>query len=1297
MLGPAELSPTAIAGSAPVAPSRPVPDPGSESLLLPYVPRLTLEWLRADPERTFQVLDGTMAFVDISGFTRLTELLAARGKAGAEELTGFLDGMFADLIGIAYRHSGELIKWGGDAVLVWYGGDSHAERAVAAAWRMQQTIKRIGRVRTSVGPSTLRMSVGINSGQFHFFLVGRHHRELLVTGPAATETARMERIAEAGEIVVSRDTASELSDASLGAAKADGILIAAPPAVRTARSARMAPANLDWQPSLCLPAELSQHLRAAPVESEHRQVAVAFVEFSGSGEALAEVGEAGLAAALQELMDTIQEICVRNQVTFWETDISEDGGKVMLVAGAPRATDDDDGRMLIAVREILDRASRLRLRAGVNRGRVFASGFGPSYRRTYSAKGDAVNLAARLMARANVGELYASDGVLRHSRIRFSASKLEPFLVKGKAVPVEAHLVEAVTTASVPDQRASGVLVGREREFKVLEEALGSARRGRGSWAEIVGPPGIGKSRLIEAVRERAVGMRLITVVCDEYRETIPFATARNLLRQSLAVDADADAGAVGDKLTAAVMAWAPNLAPWLPLLADVSGAAVAATPETTALDRRFRNERLESTFVDLLSLSLPDPTLLVFDDAQWMDESSASLLRALAAKVDSRPWLLVTGRRPQPGGLAVDDLESRVRRELQPLSEEAVAQLLRAVTSERPLAPHQRAAISTRSGGNPLFLLELVQAGQQAGFDTALPDSVESLLASQVDRLSPPDRHLLRVASVLGMQVDLAVLAEMLEGQHAARRLAALDDFFSPDSPGALRFRHTMLRDAAYEGLPYSRRRELHAKAGAVLERMAGRHAGETAGLLALHFGNAAQHRSSWHYARLAGEHARSIFAHVEAARFFEQALTAARALRDVSASDLMEVAESLGDARSRLGEFASAASAYRTAQRWATTAPARARLLHKVALTTDRAGDYQLTLRTLTRAERSLGVLDDPNARRLRAEVRALYGLVRHRQGRGLDAVGLLQDAVALAEQAEAAEVLATALIYLDIAELTVGHGDTGHHAQRALGILGELGNQPWLEARALNQLGIRAYFAGNWSEAVAYYTQSRDACLRAGDEWTAAVTAGNIAEVLSDQGHLEQAEAILEDALRTYQAARTPTFIGYGTMLMGRLLTRRGDFARAVPLLEEARQLAAAGKEATQLLQAETALAEHHLLAGSPAAAVELAERALGRAASVPGGAMVEPSLERIVGMALMNMGQDPLAARRHILRAVESSRAKGARYDLAMSLEMLAHTWPDALGPSDREELPALTSQLGLVGQRWQATGQVGPLP
>ena len=152
-------------------------------LLRPYVPRLLIEWLLDDPHRRWRVVDGSLAFVDISGFTQLTERLARKGKVGAEELNDTIDGCFTELLSAAYEHGAGLVKWGGDAVLLLFDGDEHAPRAARAAAGMQRTMRAIGRLRTSAGPVRLRMSIGLHSGLFHFFLVGRSPPRARDRGP----------------------------------------------------------------------------------------------------------------------------------------------------------------------------------------------------------------------------------------------------------------------------------------------------------------------------------------------------------------------------------------------------------------------------------------------------------------------------------------------------------------------------------------------------------------------------------------------------------------------------------------------------------------------------------------------------------------------------------------------------------------------------------------------------------------------------------------------------------------------------------------------------------------------------------------------------------------------------------------------------------------------------------------------------------------------------------------------------------------------------------------------------------
>src|SRR4051794_21851512 len=150
--------------------------------LVPYLPRVTLDWLREEPTLRRRALEGTLAFVDISGFTAMSERLAPQGRQGAEEVTDVMNATFGRLLALAYEHGGGLLKLGGDAMLLFYDGDDHASRASAAAWSMRDSLAALGPLRTSAGAVELQMHVGIHSGALDFFLVGTRHRELFVSG-----------------------------------------------------------------------------------------------------------------------------------------------------------------------------------------------------------------------------------------------------------------------------------------------------------------------------------------------------------------------------------------------------------------------------------------------------------------------------------------------------------------------------------------------------------------------------------------------------------------------------------------------------------------------------------------------------------------------------------------------------------------------------------------------------------------------------------------------------------------------------------------------------------------------------------------------------------------------------------------------------------------------------------------------------------------------------------------------------------------------------------------------------------
>src|SRR3954471_3634697 len=154
----------------------------------PYVPRAMLHLLAGEQEQLVRTVDGTCVFVDVSGFTSLSERLARRGgREGAEQLADAIGSCFERLLTVAYDHGGSLLKFGGDALLLLFDGEGHVERGCRSAIDMRARLAELRSDRAGGARIRLRMSVGVHSAGFELFVVGRSHRELLIAAPAATE------------------------------------------------------------------------------------------------------------------------------------------------------------------------------------------------------------------------------------------------------------------------------------------------------------------------------------------------------------------------------------------------------------------------------------------------------------------------------------------------------------------------------------------------------------------------------------------------------------------------------------------------------------------------------------------------------------------------------------------------------------------------------------------------------------------------------------------------------------------------------------------------------------------------------------------------------------------------------------------------------------------------------------------------------------------------------------------------------------------------------------------------------
>lgn len=1243
----------------PPPPSPPDLDHGAERLAL-YVPRILQQHVAGGSGVRGWSAVGAAAFVDVSGFTRLSEQLAKRGKEGAEQITEVIGRSFESILQVAYDRGGSLLKFGGDALLLWFDGEGDVERCADATVAMGRVLDDVGRIRLADAEVTLQMSQGVHAGEFHFFAVGESHAELLTSGPGWSALVAMEQAATAGEILLSEAAAARLPPACLGEARGPGVLLAGTPGACARQPLKARPRLPLAALSHCLPPAVRNHVLAGGGASEHRPVTIAFLRFEGVDALVAAGGADAAAQALHALVTAVEQATEAQDVALLASDLDGDGGKLILTSGAPKVTGDDEERMLLAVRRILDAALPLPVRIGVNRGPVFAGDIGPAYRRTYTVMGDAVNLAARVMAKAPPGHAYATESVLERSNTLFETVEIEPFAVKGKVEPVHAwSLGKAKGSRSRPVTLQKLALTGRNNELGVIRKLLGGMRTGAGHLLAIEGQPGVGKSRLLEATRDAAIGFRKIHNTCEAYTASTPYAVWRDLLRELLEIPRDAPDHDVEAKLRATVAEKAAELEPWLPLVATAFGLAVDATPEVEMLAPEHRRATLHDKLAGFLAAAMPGPAFVEIENAHHMDEASAELLAAIVGGLPGRKWLFGVARRPGPAGFVAPESPHVTRLELRPLAVPDALRMAELATKESPLPAHVLDVVAKRSGGNPQFLRDLLRFALQSGGIVGLPDSAEAAALARIDALAPEDRAVVRRAAVFGLTFHPRMLA-WFDGEDdppppPAETFARLSDLFDEDGEGYYRFRQSLLRDTAYEGLPFKLRRRLHAIVAARVEAESD-HPEEAAGILSLHYAAAGAHGESWKYAAVAAKRAEAAYAFVEAASLYARALDAGGHLADVSKVELGRLQSSLANAWYGAGEYRKALEAYQQARALVEGERLLASdVLLKLSKVEEKLGQYPEALRWVERAREALDGLQGLEAARQRAHASAWTATVLQAQGHSAEALRWAEQAVGEAEEADDPEQMGSARFVIGWAYGVLGREGGEQQMLMALEAFRRAGHRVH-EARILSNLGATCYWEGRWDDAMAYYQRGREASAKVGNVVDAGGASMNMAEILADRGEHAEAEALLQQTLPVWKSSEYRYLLAACYWLLGRVALRANRLDDALARFGDAKRLFVEVGAEHEVQDIDARVAECTLLQGDPEAALAQADEVLARTVCVEAIDRLKPQLNRVRGYALLLLA-DPFAAREAFEASLAIARERREVFELALTLNAL----------------------------------------
>ena len=864
--------------------------------------------------------EAAVLFVDISGFTALTERLAQKGAIGVEELTTHLNAYFGQLIELIIAHKGDIFKFAGDAMLAIWPAESMSLylATYCAAQCALAILNDLGKYQAA--NTELRLHMGIGAGKLQEFYIGglNGRWEYLVAGEPIAQVGLAETAAGIGEVCLSLTAWELIKDQFVGTLLASNVVrLEGFNLLNSVADRRLL--NIGESPPIAIYDEMQElleryvsvgvleRLKVGQTDwlGDLRRVCVMFLNLPGI-----DYGAEGALDFISTIISAVQNILQVYEGTLNKFLVDDKGSTLVIGFGLPPFSHEDDSvRCAIAGMALLEnlRSLGLQPKIGIATGTCYSGVIGSQQRREYTIIGAVVNLAARLMQAAQDGIL-CDERTFEFAKARIQFESLTPIKLKGIKDAVKVFCPLREVRQNLPWWMAGKTeksIVGREKERLLLGHKLEQLKVGISGVVAICGEAGIGKSCLIEnlLLQAQELGVGSLVGAGNAIARSKPYhawnAVFSHLWDLSFLTNLEAKKSQILDLLEDEPQ-WLEKAA----LLNEVLGLDLPDTEVSAALVGQQRAEATRDLLVQLLQDSVNrSPKLLVLEDAHWLDSSSWALVLAVAQKV--KPLLLAIGRRPM-GEQVPEEYDRMLRIEgveqlhLEAMPATDTLDLLCRRLGVKSLPDSMAELIEKKAEGNPFFSEELAYGLREAGVieiqngecriaagvgnlnELNFPATVQAVIASRIDRLSPREQLTLKVASAIGRSFGFRLLQDIHpieeDKPELPNYLMKLERFDltpmeTPEPDLRYMFKHIITQEVAYGLMLHSQRRQIHESLALWYERSYEELSGFYA-ILAHHWSQTLVAEKAIFYLEKAGEQAVRSHALREAVKLFSEAL---------------------------------------------------------------------------------------------------------------------------------------------------------------------------------------------------------------------------------------------------------------------------------------------------------------------------------------------------------------------------------------------------------------------------------------